>query len=286
MTSESGDPVPAIREEDATGEIASLFADLRGTLGVPVVNLVWRHLATMPGALPWAWARVRPLYADGTIAREAALVRADLPLPTLPPWPESVLRAAGIAAEDEARIRTVLASYDRSNAMNLVALLTLLMELDGTDGDGGERRGAPAAAELGSVVGELPRLLTLAEMAPATARLVQQLNLLGDGDDARILASMYRHLAHWPAFLALAWTLIAPLDADGRLSAVIAAGLKRARTHAGSLIPRLGPADSTLTAAVRAEMRTALHDFTTRPIGKMVVICALIRRAMPDAGAP
>jgi len=49
------DPVPAITEAGATGEIAAIFADIRHVLGVEVVNLIWRHLATLPGALPWAW---------------------------------------------------------------------------------------------------------------------------------------------------------------------------------------------------------------------------------------
>jgi hypothetical protein len=66
------DPVPAITEAEATGETAQIYADIRRVYGVGVVNLVWRHLATFPGALPWAWETVRPLYADGTIRREAA----------------------------------------------------------------------------------------------------------------------------------------------------------------------------------------------------------------------
>ncbi len=46
------DPLPAITEAQASGAIADLFADIRATVGVRVVNLVWRHLATMEGALP------------------------------------------------------------------------------------------------------------------------------------------------------------------------------------------------------------------------------------------
>ena len=74
------DPVPAITESAATGEIAAIFADIRRVLGVDVVNLIWRHLATIPGALPWSWRTLRPLYADGTIAEEAAAVCGDLAL--------------------------------------------------------------------------------------------------------------------------------------------------------------------------------------------------------------
>jgi hypothetical protein len=50
MTAAGGvDSIPAIPEEDASGDIATLYADLRATLGVPFVNLIWRHLATHPG---------------------------------------------------------------------------------------------------------------------------------------------------------------------------------------------------------------------------------------------
>ena len=34
-------------------------------LGTSVVNLIWRNLATMPGALQWTWSTVRPLYLGG-----------------------------------------------------------------------------------------------------------------------------------------------------------------------------------------------------------------------------
>jgi hypothetical protein len=54
------DPVPAIAEAAATGETAEIFADIRRVLGVEVVNLIWRHLATFPDALPWAWRSLRP----------------------------------------------------------------------------------------------------------------------------------------------------------------------------------------------------------------------------------
>ena len=61
----SVDPVPAITEKDATGEVAELYADIRQTLGVPLVNLIWRNLATIPGALAWAWLSVKPVFENG-----------------------------------------------------------------------------------------------------------------------------------------------------------------------------------------------------------------------------
>ena len=49
MTLSSGDPLPSIAEAEATAEIAELYADIRGTLGMPFVNLVWRGITfTIP----------------------------------------------------------------------------------------------------------------------------------------------------------------------------------------------------------------------------------------------
>jgi hypothetical protein len=45
------DLIDAVPESEAAGETARVFAELRGTLNVPFVNLIWRHLATIPRAL-------------------------------------------------------------------------------------------------------------------------------------------------------------------------------------------------------------------------------------------
>jgi hypothetical protein len=77
------DPFPAIAEPAATGETAALFADIRATIGVRVVNLVWRHLATLNGALPWAWQAVKPLYVRGMADRAVVDFRREMTLPKL-----------------------------------------------------------------------------------------------------------------------------------------------------------------------------------------------------------
>ena len=278
------DPVPAITEAAATGEIAEIFADIRGVLGVAVVNLIWRHLATIPRALPWAWGILRPLYIDGTIAAEAAALRGDLDLPWLPPFPPEVLAAVDLLDSDISKIRNVLAAYDRTNAMALIALSALLLRLD----DEPPSRDAAsshseAPRERPSAI-PLPALLSMTDLAPATAELVLTLNRLGTGRGDPILASMYRHLAHWPAYLALAWAMIAPLDADGWLEQAIADAVAKARVRAARVATRLyaPPADS-LALNIRATIRSAVEPFTGDVIAKMVVICAVLRAATGPA---
>jgi hypothetical protein len=64
----SAEPIPAIREKDAAGEVAAIFADLRATLGVPFADLISRHLATIPGGIAWTWGLLRPLYLAPNLA--------------------------------------------------------------------------------------------------------------------------------------------------------------------------------------------------------------------------
>ena len=67
-------PISAISENDATGEIAEIYNDIRTALGNGVVNLIWRHLATIDGALPWVWQAVKPLYVSDVLKTEASLL--------------------------------------------------------------------------------------------------------------------------------------------------------------------------------------------------------------------
>src|SRR5277367_3879859 len=193
------DPIPAISESEATGLIAQIFADIRSVYRVSAVNLIWRHLATIPGGLPWVWTTIRPLYADGTVGREAAALRAGLSLPELPAWPMAALRSAGLQDGDIAGIRTVLAAYDRTNAMALIVFLAVQLRLEGAPPPLDAVAGHPASASAEPVPDlPLPPLLALADMPPMATELVLAINELGAMHRKPILSNMYRRLAHWP----------------------------------------------------------------------------------------
>jgi hypothetical protein len=274
---------PAVTEAEARGATAALFAEIRQALGVPVVNLVWRHLATLPGGLEWAWATVAPFYRSGAAARAGGALLRALPLPAAPGWSRADLRGAGVDEAAERTVLRVLDSYNRSNAMNLVALTALTRRLQ--DGGAPARTAAPAGAPGdGGLAGDgaLPPLLTPAQLAPATAELVARLDRLGEAAAERIPASMYRHLAHWPGFLALAAARIAPLQDDGRLAALITAGRALAERAAAGAAGELAAPGPPPPAPADAAVPAALTGFTRGVIAKMVPICALLRRAMPE----
>ena len=111
MPQRSGDPVPSVAEADATGEIADLYADIRKSLGMPFVNLVWRNLASVPGGLKWSWTTMKPLYQQGAVYVESRQLRDNQTLPSVPTLPSAVLRAVGVDAAAEASIRAAIDGY-------------------------------------------------------------------------------------------------------------------------------------------------------------------------------
>ncbi len=255
------DPFPAVAEAAATGQAAEIFADIRATVGVRVVNLVWRHLATIDGALPWTWTAVKPLYLAGMPDQAAARFRASMVVPVL-----KVLDGPQPASVD-----AVLASYDHSNTINLFALGAIVAWLRGDTAE----RGTPASGpRLPAPDIALPRLAAEGDVTAETWALVLRLN--GFGDDRQIiLASMYRHLAHAPAFLEQVEQALTPVAADGSLAQAIAGNRVTARDGAG-LLARAIAAERPLHAA---EIEGAVSAFVDHAIGKMVTICRAIRIA-------
>jgi len=255
---------PAIAEAEASGEIADLFADIRSVVGVRVVNLVWRHLATFEGALPWAWEAVRPLYVAGLPDEAARRFRRTMEVPNI----------ASLAGAQPAALEAVLASYDHSNTINLFALGALAAKLRGEaagegTAPGGKRLEAPDVA--------LPELTSQKDVGPQTWARVLRLNQLADRREPLILASMYRHLAHWPRFLEQIEAALAPLQADGSLGRSVEANKAAAWQQSRVIARAIEARNPESVLALRIER--GVGTFVDQAIGKMVTICRAIRAA-------
>jgi hypothetical protein len=280
MTQRSGDPVPSIAEADATGEIADLYGDIRQSLGMPFVNLVWRNLASVPGGLKWSWTTMKPLYQQGAVYVEARQLRDSQTLPPVPTLPRSVLRAVGVDADGEVSIRAAVDGYDRGNPLNIVTFSALMSRLRG------EEPTAPPPASVDAeleppVVGETPKLLNLDQMDPVTADMVRAVNLLGARGHARdVQVSLPRNLAHWPGFLSLYWTILAPLHDDGRLATCIDAVLEDGRERGGRMAAALGdtpePSEET-----RQGVLESLENLVPNAMGRMIPVVSLLKQMMP-----
>jgi len=280
LSDQRTDPVTAITEDQASGEIAQLYEDIRRSLGVPVVNLIWRHLATIPGALPWAWNSLKPLYANGAITNAAASLRSSLRPESNLGISSSTLKSVSLSSDDLRSITVVLNSYERSNSLNLIALNALLAKIDGVE-DHTQDGLAQVTADDGLVHGEMPELLVLSNMEASVRELVEDLNRIGGRSD--ILPSMYRHLAHWPQYLGLLHVLLKTIETESGLESQIVNTIEETRAAAVQLLPQLANDVEPLSAETELQVRDALSRFIEGTLGKMTTIIQLVSAAMPTA---
>jgi hypothetical protein len=243
-----------IREPDAPPEVDAIYGKLRSAYGLPMVNLIWRHFATLPGVLPWAWESIAPA-TPLLPAATARLVAALEPLPRLAMGTD----AAGIAA-----------LYNRGNLSNLILLTALLR---------GRMDAAPGIAPGGSSPEMLPTpppLPRLEALSPEARRSVLALAAL-HGHAAGVVPTLYLHLAHWPALLTPLYMALSPLFGMGRIAALRARALAAASREADALRPHLAappppPSDSL------ARARAVLAPFTGQVIPDMVPIGLMLSR--------
>ncbi|MGI4939023.1 MAG: hypothetical protein ACRYHQ_00390 [Janthinobacterium lividum] len=277
------DPIPAIVETEATGETAAVFAELRTVLGVPFVNLIWRHLATIPGGLDWTWSLLRPLYGSAALEEAAQALCARINVACLP-LDGFVYDAVGVDTEARRAIAALIVDYNRANALNFLALSMACRVLRGEHlvPTTAAPRAASAVPSPGVVGVATPPLPTMNALSPALHALVLDFDSFGRIAPSTAVASLYRHLGHWPGFLALAHTALAASHRDGRLRMQQEMLIERSREIVTLRLEPLLPAVPPLPgAAERDRILLALDEFTRLMIGRMVVMGTALLALLP-----
>ncbi|MEM9387775.1 MAG: hypothetical protein AAGA68_22160 [Pseudomonadota bacterium] len=283
-----GDPFPSIGEAQARGEIAAIYADIRRTLEAPLVNLVWRALAAVPGALPWAWGSVKPLHGNGRAARAAERLRNTLVLPSVRTISACDLRVNGVSEMAERQIVRTVVSYARANLINAVTFSALQVMPVGGQAPSAWLGARVERVSLREVDDEpLPSLLAMGEMSPATAEQVRQVSCLGrDPRTEEVQVSLPRQLAHWPGFLGLWLEAFADAEQDGSLREAADLAADAVRTEGG----RLAQGASALTVLSdpkgQAQARAIIEAIVPMPIGRMLVLVETLRRALGERALP
>lgn len=266
-------------EAQATGKLRRIYSDIKHRSAVPMVALIYRHMATIPGALEWAWAVLEPTMRSGQLQQRAWSLAAEATEPWEPKISRAALRAVGIRADDETTICAVLDAYNRGNPINIVAIRCLAEHL------AGDVRLHSDIAPLPDWVPPQPTPPLRAMVDPqATDTAVRSLVLLltrsEDCPSSMLWPSIYRHLAPWPAFIGYASVVVPPLFAE------IDTAAARLRTNIGiaaaDLARRMPQPDGIeAPAGVARERLAAAIDRFSQPIPEMVVIGGILRRAMP-----
>mgnify|MGYP003647353092 CR=1 FL=1 len=261
--------------EDAVGEIKTIYAAIESALSVKLVNLVYRHLATVPGALEWAWGTVGPGFEKGVFARRSReLVLTPVPAPS---GSVSLGRAGLSGMEGRAALETIDA-YNRANPMNALSLRVIALALE---------TGRPAVWRQ-PVAGDtknLPSLLPMTPLDGASDEAMEMLHRLAHlttGDDRGLVPSLFRHFTVWPALLAELADWLEPLAADGIIEKQVAAVSIAADRIAREIFrqldsPGIGavlPDESTRSALLKTV------EIFPPTICRMIVIGGLLRSAL------
>jgi hypothetical protein len=272
MTKEYGtDPVSAIAEDEATGEVADIFADIRATMEIPMLTSIWRTLVAVDGGLRAGWDAAKPLYRDGVPAAILARVTEGADLPGPEPLVPGQLACAGVPEVELSAVRAIVDAYNRSNGMNMIALTALIEPPSGDPWDG-----PPAASP--SPWPELRPLLAAGEIDADTWTLLQEINRLGGGKGG--LATLWRHLAHWPGFLAVIYAGFATLQKSGELE------------RAMQSVHDLGRAEAARLAHLRTDpvvlpddARRMITDYVAAPgvVARMVTLGHILGRWLAKA---
>jgi len=270
-----------LSEDQARGDIRQIYQEIRRLSAVPMVALIWRHLATLPGTLEWAWSLLEPVMRAGELQEMAWELADQTRIPRQPEITVAALRAAGISEDDHRGIIDTLDGYNRANPVNIVMLRCLSFHLAGTTGET-QSKAWPQWQPPPSPPA-LPMMVDPGAMSPTVHSLVSLLTDRGsDAAPSTLLPSLYRHLAHWPAFLGYASVLIPPefaaIDAA-------AAQMRKLVDHATvTLTARLVPVAGLPPPSGQNsdQLLKAIAQFSIR-IPEMVVIGNLLRAALPPA---
>jgi hypothetical protein len=284
--------VAEVAEADATGLVAELFQDIREVTDARLVNLVWRHLATDPAVFEWAWRAVRPGLKSGYLPARARQLRAQVEDSVLE-WLPIKLPEPGMTSPDAAAALTVVQTYSHTNCLNMMALTWLLGPASASPPKD-LRQAADHATKWTpplleppepTELPDLPRLPAWQQLDAGTLLEIQQLNLMGESEAPRVVASLYRHLALWPPVLAMAAQALAPLQQAGLLLAERIATAQRA----DALLDQTLPAPRPAPAAFNAQFAPFLRQLRSVTIAKMIPIGCLLQQLLQqhcDAARP
>jgi hypothetical protein len=215
----SYDPVSVTDEATASGRTAEIFQDIRATMRIPILTSIWRALASWDDCLERTWSAIKPIYVSRLpeLVLPEFLSQIALSLPEFKI--EERVSKTNLSRADLLDIQKIVNAYNRSNALNLLALAAYITP---------PSAGVPLVVDIQfkhQTPIQLKPLLSRTEITDQNWRCVCEANSLGTGmaSDAsshQHIATLWRHLAYWPNFLSLTYEGFLPQQESGVIDAM------------------------------------------------------------------
>ena len=212
----SYDPVSVIDEKEAIGETAKIFKDIRETMNIPLITSIWRGLAEIDDSLEKIWTIARPIYETQNPEKKLKEIIEEIKLPLLPKFTDDELSKCRLTPKDWEEILIILKAYNRSNGMNMVVLHSII------------KQNFPSCLKIQKINKKkiiwpvLQKLQKKEEIKPNIWQLVCNVNSIcaPNGKNSHV-ATLWRHLAHWPFFLEIMYKKLSKLSEERVLQSLL-----------------------------------------------------------------
>lgn len=227
MTVTETEHLTEVAEADAQGAIKIVYDDIKSTLRVPMVNLVFRVLATYPDYLQLAWRQLKPNLGTVYFETQADSLRSQAV--------QHVTALGTGPAVDTADIADVVRVFHYVNPKLLLVVAALRAASNGQyprleELPASEKRQIPNGIPAGAPT------ITLIEAEDADEATHATLEDIKATLQLDRLNSDYRALAAWPDYLTSAWQGLKPLVSRPEYLA-IQRELRRSADRAAMILP-------------------------------------------------
>ena len=269
MSSEiSYDPVSAVDESDATGAVAETFRDIRQTMNIPIVTSIWRGLAGMDNGLEKVWLLAKPIYQNANPGAKLNEIISNINLTLPEDLTEAEIINTGLSKKDWENILIILNAYNKSNGMNMVVLHAMI------------KHSFPKIYSVKKQKEIKPKkilkLLKKSEISIKTWNFVREVNSISaaNGLDSHV-ATLWRHLAHWPIFLKLIYEKLSPLNNKNIIQLSMASTTKQLNEN-GLDLSYQKTLENNLSETVYSTVKNYVYEETQ--VIRMVVIGHIIEK--------
>ena len=212
----SYDPVSVLDEKEAIGETAKIFKDIRETMNIPLITSIWRGLAEIDDSLKKIWTIARPIYETQNPEKKLKEIIEEIKLPLLPKFTDDELSKCRLTHKDWKEILIILKAYNRSNGMNMVVLHSIIKQ------NFPSCLNIPKNKKKKIIWPVLQKLKKKEEIKPNIWQLVCNVNSIcaPNGKNSHV-ATLWRHLAHWPFFLEIMYIKLSKLSEERVLQSLL-----------------------------------------------------------------
>ena len=280
MASSISTTLPEISPKDASGAKLEIYQSIEKALGVRLVNLVYRHLATIPGALEWAWAVVgdgfhNKIYEDRSAPLACYGMRlADVAdnLPTIS------LKGCGLTKSDSAAVFTTIDAYNRANPINALSLRVIALSLTA----GWRAPAVRTTIKRPETSAELLPMGDLQNLDREMSKYMSRLTIYVNGMQSDLVPSLFRHFIPWPSLLAAVCDLLKPLHEDGFIAQSSVQIARQAESIAKDIFRNLDEVKHTLAPPdedIRMALTQTIDQFLPA-ICRMIAIGGLLKSSI------